>query len=157
MLDGVGVIGAWTIHELVEVAGMARLGLLVYAIGHSDQRGVGQSTPILLVLFAPLRGGALILVLALGLALVLASIEDYSDHLLTGASRRWFGASGNQTCGSGTRRSSRSECADDVHVDDIRKGVAPLLEPTDVIPYGLVGLLLAALEVPGVSRVDICP
>ena len=49
------------------------------------------------------------------------------------------------------------ECADDVRVDDIRKGVAPLREPTDVIPQGLVGLLLVALEVPGVSRVDIHP
>ena len=27
----------------------------------------------------------------------------------------------------------------------------------DVIPQGLVGPLLAALEVPGVTRVDICP
>ena len=27
----------------------------------------------------------------------------------------------------------------------------------DVIPQGLAGLLLAALEVPGVSRSDICP
>ena len=40
--------------------------------------------PILLVLFTPLRGGALILVLTLGLALVLASTKDHSDHLLTG-------------------------------------------------------------------------
>ena len=30
-------------------------------------------------------------------------------------------------------------------------------EPMDVIPQGLARLLLAALEVPGVSRVDICP
>ena len=49
------------------------------------------------------------------------------------------------------------ECADEVYVDDIRKGVAPLREPTDAIPQGLVGLLLAALEVPGVTRVDIRP
>ena len=30
-------------------------------------------------------------------------------------------------------------------------------EPADVIPQGLAGLLLAALEVPGVTRVDIRP
>ena len=30
-------------------------------------------------------------------------------------------------------------------------------EPTDVIPQGLVGLLLAALEVPGIPRTDIRP
>ena len=51
----------------------------------------------------------------------------------------------------------REECADDVRVDDIRKGVALLQEPTDVIPQGLVGLLLAALEVSGVPRADIRP
>ena len=49
----------------------------------------------------------------------------------------------------------REECADDVCVDDIREGVALLGEPTDVIPQGLAGLLLATLEVPGVSRADI--
>ena len=30
-------------------------------------------------------------------------------------------------------------------------------EPTDVVPQGLAGLQLATLEVPGVSRADICP
>ena len=30
-------------------------------------------------------------------------------------------------------------------------------EPMDVIPQGLVGLLLTALEVPGVSRADVRP
>ena len=49
------------------------------------------------------------------------------------------------------------ECADDVHVDDIIEGVALLGEPTDVIPQGLAGLLLTALEVPGVSRSDVRP
>ena len=51
----------------------------------------------------------------------------------------------------------REECANDIHVDDIREGVESLGEPTDVIPQGLAGLLLAALEVPGVTRADICP
>ena len=46
----------------------------------------------------------------------------------------------------------REECADDVCVDDIREGVALL-----GIPQGLVGLLLAALEVPRVPRADIRP
>ena len=49
------------------------------------------------------------------------------------------------------------ERADDVCVDDIRECVASLGEPADVIPQGLAGLLLAALEVPGVPRADICP
>ena len=53
-------------------------------ISCGDQCGVSLSTPILLVLLAPLRGGVLILILALGLALDLALIEDRSDHLLTG-------------------------------------------------------------------------
>ena len=51
----------------------------------------------------------------------------------------------------------REECADDVCVDDVREGVASLEEPTDVIPQGLAGLLLVALEVLGVTRVDIRP
>ena len=51
----------------------------------------------------------------------------------------------------------REEHTDDVCVDNIREGVASLGEPTDVISQGLAGLLLAALEVLGVSRADICP
>ena len=82
VLDGVGVVGALAIHELVEVIGLALLGLLAHAIGLSDQRGVGQSAPILLVLFAPLCGGALVLILTFGLALVPASAKDHSDCLL---------------------------------------------------------------------------
>ena len=49
------------------------------------------------------------------------------------------------------------ECADDVCVDDIREGVASFGEPMDVIPQGLAGFLLAALEVIGVPRADIRP
>ena len=49
------------------------------------------------------------------------------------------------------------EYVDDVCVDDIREGVASLGEPMDVILQGLAGLLLIALEVPGVSRTDIRP
>ena len=79
---GVSVVGTGAIHELVEVVRQALLGLLAHAISHGDQHGVCRSTPILLVLLAPLRGGALILVLVLGLALVLASVEDHSDRLL---------------------------------------------------------------------------
>ena len=49
------------------------------------------------------------------------------------------------------------ECADDVRVNDIREGVASLREPVDVIPQGLAGLLLTALEVLGVPRADVRP
>ena len=42
-------------------------------------------------------------------------------------------------------------------VDDIREGVATLGKPTDVILQGFAGLLLAALEVPGVFRADVRP
>ena len=52
---------------------------------------------------------------------------------------------------------SGEECADNVHVDDIKEGVASLGEPMDIILQGFTGLLLAALEVPGVTRADICP
>ena len=37
VLDGVGVVSAWTLHELVEVVGLALLGLLAHMIGHGDQ------------------------------------------------------------------------------------------------------------------------
>ena len=66
------------------MVGLALLGLLACAIGRSDQSKVGRSAPIVLVLFAPLCGGALVLVLALGIAFVLASVEDCYDHLLIG-------------------------------------------------------------------------
>ena len=84
MLDGVGVVGAWTLHELVEVVRLALLGLLTRLVGRSDQSWVGRSAPILLVLLALLCGAALALVLALGLAFVPASVEDRFDRLLTG-------------------------------------------------------------------------
>ena len=56
----VGVVGAWALHELIEVVGLALLGLLARMIGRGDQSGVGQSAPILLVLFAPLSGGSFV-------------------------------------------------------------------------------------------------
>ena len=77
------MVGAWALHELIEVVWKALLGLLARVISRGDQHRVGQSTTIFLVLFAPLRGGALVLILALGLAFVLASIEDHFDRLLT--------------------------------------------------------------------------
>ena len=84
MFDGVGVVGALAVHELVEVVRQSLLGLLARAISRGDQRGVVRSAPILFVLLAPLCGGALVLVHALGLAFVPVPVEDRSDHLLTG-------------------------------------------------------------------------
>ena len=49
------------------------------------------------------------------------------------------------------------EHANDIYIDDFRKGVALPQEPMDVIPQGLIGLLLVALEVPGIPRTDIHP
>ena len=72
------------------------------------------------------------MVLALGLALVLASTKDYSDRLLAGGMVR---GDVEQVTG-GTRLQAaklvdqgltgcpREECADDICVDDIKKGVA---------------------------------
>ena len=141
VFDGVGVVGAWTLHELVELVMLALLGLLARAIGRGDQSGVGRSAPILLVLFAPLCGGALVLILALGPALVLTSIEDRSDHLLTGGVvhgdvKQVAGGPRLQTAKLVDQRLTgcpREECADDVRIDDIRKGIALFREPMDVI------------------------
>ena len=139
---GVSMVGAGAIHELVEVVRQALLGLLARAISCGDQHGVGLSVPILLVLLAPLRGGALILVLALGLALVPAFTKDCSDHLLTegmvhGDVEQVAGGTGLQIAelvDQGLIGYPREECANNVHIDDIRKGVESFREPTDVIP-----------------------
>ena len=74
MVDGIVVVGARALHELVKVAQRVLLGLSARVIHHDDQRGVGRSTTILSILFPPLHGGALILILALGLAFALASV-----------------------------------------------------------------------------------
>ena len=105
------------------------------------------------------------MVCALGLAFVSASVEDRSDCLLIGgvvsgdieqvAGR--MGLQAAELVDQGLVGCPEEECADDVRVNDVREGVASLGEPTNVIPQGLTGLLLAALEVPGVSRVDIRP
>ena len=82
VFDGIGMVGAWAIQGFVEVVRQSLLGLLAHAISHGDQCGAVQSVLILFVLLAPLFRMALILVHALGLAFVLASIEDRSNCLL---------------------------------------------------------------------------
>ena len=79
---------------------------------------------------------------ALGLAFVLASVEDYSDHLLTkgvvrGDVEQGTGGTGLQVAklvDHGLTGRPGEECADDSHVDNIREGVASFGEPMDVIP-----------------------
>ena len=82
------------------------------------------------------------MVLALGLALVLASTKDQSNHLLAGGVVRGdveqvMGGTGLQTAelvDQGLIGCPGEERANDVHINDIRKGVASFREPTDVIP-----------------------
>ena len=132
VLDGVSVVGAWGIHALVKVVRLALLGLLARAISRGNEHRVVQSVPILFVLFAPLCGGALVLILVLGLALVLASTKDRSDRILTGGVvhgdvEQVAHGSGLQTAkpvDQGLTGCPKKECANDVRVDDIRKGVA---------------------------------
>ena len=79
---------------------------------------------------------------ALGLAFVPTSVEDCFDCLLTrgvvsGDVEQVVGGMGLQAAklvNQGLTGHPREECADDVHIDDIREGVASLGEPTDVIP-----------------------
>ena len=75
MVDGIVVVGTWAHHELVEVSRLVLLGLRSQVIGRGDRRRVGRSAAILSVLFSPLRGGALVLILALGLTFIVALIE----------------------------------------------------------------------------------
>jgi hypothetical protein len=51
----------------------------------------------------------------------------------------------------------REEHADNVCIDDVGERVALPGELADVVLQGLTGLLLVALEVPGVSGAHICP
>ena len=51
VFDGVVVVGAWALHELVEVARRVLLGLRARMISHGDQRRVGRSAVILSILF----------------------------------------------------------------------------------------------------------
>ena len=74
------------------------------------------------------------MVLTLGLASVPASVEDRSDRLLIGGVvcgdiEHVAGGMGLQVAklmDQGLTGCPREECADDVRVDNIRKGVAPL-------------------------------
>ena len=74
------------------------------------------------------------MILVLGLALVLASVEDCSDRLLIGGVvcgdvEQVTGGTGLQAAklvDQGLTGHLGEECADDVRVDDIRKGVASL-------------------------------
>ena len=75
MVDGIVVVGARAFHELVEVSRSVLLGLRAQVNGRGDHRGVGRSAAILSVLFSPLRGGALILILAFGLSFAVAPVE----------------------------------------------------------------------------------
>ena len=74
MLDGVVMVGVRALHEHMEVARRVLLGLRAYVISRGDQCGVGRSTAIFSVLFPLLRGGGLVLILALGLAFASASV-----------------------------------------------------------------------------------
>ena len=82
VLNGVGMVGAWTIHEFVKMVRQSLLGLLRRAIGRGDQRRAIRPMSIFFVFLALLRGGAFIPVHALGFELVLASAKDRSDRLL---------------------------------------------------------------------------
>ena len=70
----------------------------------------------------------------LGLAIVLASTENCSDHLLargviSGDIEQVAGGTGFQAAklvDQGLTVRPREECADDVYIDDIREGVASL-------------------------------
>ena len=91
VFDGVVVVGARALHELVEVAQRVLLGLRARVIGRSVRREVGRSVVILSVLFFPLSGGALILILALGLSIAVASVEArWERRLLEVLGEGWW-------------------------------------------------------------------
>ena len=69
------MVGAWALHELMKVTRSVLLGLRARVIGRGDRREVGRLVVILSVLFSPLRGGALVLILALGVTFAMASVR----------------------------------------------------------------------------------
>ena len=131
------MVGAWAVDGFVEVVRQPLLGLLAHAISRGYHRGVVRSAPILFVFLAPLCGGALVWVHALGLAFVPAPVEDSPDHLLAGGVvsgdvEQVTGGTRLQTSklvDQGLVGRPREECADDIRIDDIREGVASLGEP----------------------------
>ena len=78
------MVGARALHEIMEVARRVLLGLRARVIGRGDRGEVGWSAAILSVLFSPLRGGALVLILALGLTFAMASVEARWEQRLLG-------------------------------------------------------------------------
>ena len=82
MIDGIVVVGARALHELVKVARRVLLRLSARVIRRGDQRGVGWLATILSVLFSPLCGGGLVLILAFGLTFVMASVEAWWERRL---------------------------------------------------------------------------
>ena len=94
MVDGIVVVGARALHEIVEVARRVLLGLSARVICCGDQRGVGRLSVILFVLLSPLCGGAFVLILALGLAFVAALVEAWQKRRLLGVLDKgpWFQA-----------------------------------------------------------------
>ena len=101
MFYGVVMVGARALHELVEVARRILLGLRARMISRGDQRGVGWSAAILSVLFSPLRGGALVLILALGFALALAFVVAPQGRRLLGGFGQRSAVLGHQGWDSG--------------------------------------------------------
>ena len=96
MGDGIVVVGARALHELVKVAHRVLLGLSARVICRGGQRGVGRLAAILSVLFSPLRGGALVLILAPGLTFIAAPVEARQKRRLLGVLDKgpWFQVSG---------------------------------------------------------------
>ena len=82
MVDGIVVVGARALHEIMEVARRVLQGLRARVIGCGDRREVSRLSVILTILFSPLRGGALVLILVLGLTFAAASVEAWCERRL---------------------------------------------------------------------------
>ena len=75
----------------MEVAGGALLGRRAHMISRGDQRGVGRLAVILSILFSPLSGGALVLILVLGISFAVASVEArWERRLLEVLGEGWW-------------------------------------------------------------------
>ena len=84
MVDRIVVLGARALHELMKVAQRVLPGLCARVIGRGDRHEVSRLAAILSVLFSPLRGGALVLILASGLTFVADPVEARQKRHLLG-------------------------------------------------------------------------
>lgn len=159
MLDGVAMVATWRLHHLLKVDRVGPIGLLL--IDHVSRHDE-LATVVLLVLLAPPSLGVISsLIRGISRGLALTSAKVGLDSCLVGSMagckieqllhHPWLVVP--ELMDKSLVGGSRDECSDNICVDDVRELIALLVEVADILLKSLLGLLLAALEIPQVTRV----